>query len=86
MTLCYTYSMKTAISIPDTLFQAAEQARQELAMSRSQFYAAAVHRFVESRRAAAVTARLDEVYAEEDAGLAPDLSELQRRSLDEDRW
>ena len=43
----YTFGMKTAISIPDPIFQAAEEAAARLSMSRSQLYTKAVAAFVE---------------------------------------
>jgi metal-responsive CopG/Arc/MetJ family transcriptional regulator len=38
--------MKTAISIPDELFSAAEEAARRMAVSRSEFYAKAVEAYL----------------------------------------
>lgn len=48
--------MKTAISIPTPIFLAAERAARKLGMSRSQFFAQAAQRFLESMQEDQVTA------------------------------
>jgi predicted transcriptional regulator len=72
--------MKTAISIPDDLFQAAERLANQLGIPRSRLYSMAVEEFVEQRQAEDITRRLDEVYAEESSGVDPFLTELQTRT------
>lgn len=78
--------MKTAISIPDRVFQAAEEAAERLSVSRSELYTRAVEAFLEAHPAVDVTARLDEVYADEPSGLDPAVAEMQRLSLPDDPW
>ena len=78
--------MKTAISIPDPIFQAAEEAAARLAMSRSQLYAHAVAEFVELHASCNVTERLDQVYAENPSELDPLLAKLQDLSLGRESW
>jgi len=78
--------MKTAISIPEGVFQAAEEAAKRLSMSRSQLYTRAVREFLEAHASADVTERLNRVYAENDSRLEPGVAELQRRSLPGDAW
>jgi metal-responsive CopG/Arc/MetJ family transcriptional regulator len=82
----YTSRMKTAISIPDPVFQAAEEAAGRLAMSRSELYTRAVEAYLAVHCPEQVTEKLDEVYAEEESGLEPAVAELQGRSLDEESW
>lgn len=77
----YTQDMKTAISLPDDLFEAAEDLARELGVSRSQLYARAVADYVARRRDEEVTAKLNEVYSQAEARLDPVLEELQRRSI-----
>lgn len=60
----YTWGVKTAISLPDDLFTAAEALAGRLGLSRSQLYATALTRFVAEQERATVTARLDAVYAQ----------------------
>ena len=81
--------MKTAISIHDDIFEAAERTAKSLGMSRSELYARAVAEFVEQCSGDRVTERLNEVYS--DDGSSSDLDEalvaLQFQSLPaEDKW
>lgn len=78
--------MKTAISIPDPLFESAERFARRRGLSRSELYANALRAYLEERRGADITEKLNEVYAEEAEGLDPLLSEMQARSLPEDGW
>ena len=55
--------MKTAISLPDDLFAAADALASRLGLSRSQLYATALARFVAEQARAAVPARLNAVPA-----------------------
>ena len=77
--------MKTAISIRDEVFEAAEHTARDLGMSRSELYATAVKEFVARHRSQRVTERLDAVYADSDSSSRLDegLGEMQRLSLDE---
>ncbi|HEV8241740.1 MAG TPA: hypothetical protein VGS57_20425 [Thermoanaerobaculia bacterium] len=78
--------MKTAISLPDEVFEAAEELADQLGMSRSRLYAEAVAEFVASHRNDDVTERLNAVYAKTDSQLDPVLEELQSRSVSRDEW
>ena len=79
--------MKTAISIPDELFEAADRLAKRMSLSRSALYARAVERFVAEQEATEVTARLNEVYSDEDRGeLDPVFEALQIDSLEKDEW
>ena len=79
--------MKTAISIPDELFEAAERVAKRLGLSRSKLYQVALAKYLENQNDAAVTAELDRVYASEDGSrLDPVLSSLQRASLPREDW
>lgn len=64
--------MKTAVSLPDELFEAGEQLAARLGWSRSQLYARALEGFVERSTEDEVTARLDEVYGPGGEGRADD--------------
>ena len=80
--------MKTAISIPDPIFESAERLAKRLGMSRSQFYAEAVDALVEKHRYHGVTEQLDAVYETnpEASSLEQDLEALQLQSLDGEDW
>ena len=82
----YFSAMKTAVSIPDDVFEAAEKAAKRLGVSRSELYANAVREFVERHRRDNITEKLNEIYAADDAGLDPVLEKLQRSSLAKEDW
>lgn len=80
--------MKTAISVPDRVFRAAEQLAERLGISRSELYSKALAALVEKHRDDLVTARLNEVYGSEpeSSQLDRELLRLQSRSLTRDKW
>ena len=79
--------MKTAISLPDALFEAAEQLARQLGKSRSQLYAEALRAYLERHRDEDITARLNEIYDAEPelAKLDPVLDALQLEVLRKER-
>ncbi|RIK37979.1 MAG: hypothetical protein DCC55_22545 [Chloroflexi bacterium] len=78
--------MKTAISIPNPLFETAEQLAKHLGISRSELYTRALATYIQTYEKALVTQRLDEIYAEEECMADPVLSRLQWMSLPEESW
>ena len=78
--------MKVAISLPDPVFDAAEQLAQELKLSRSQLYADALAAYLAERGTATVTARLDAVHAAQPVSVDPALARAQSRVLDDESW
>src|SRR5580700_6419740 len=58
----YTHLMKTAISVPDEIFEEAERLARQRGMSRSELYAKAVAEYVKGERFVGVRERLDAVY------------------------
>lgn len=54
--------MKTAISIPDILFESAENVAQKIGVPRSQLYAMALEEFLEHHKRDVVTMKLNEIY------------------------
>jgi predicted transcriptional regulator len=81
-------SMKTAISIPDSLFEEAERLAKSRGWSRSELYANAVTAFVKNERFSGVREKLDAVYGPDAEGSAIDplLAEAQVRSLSKEEW
>lgn len=53
--------MKVAISLPNDLYERAEQASRQLGLNRSQFYAKALASFVENIGPDLITEQLDEI-------------------------
>ena len=78
--------MKTAISLPDDIFEAAEDLARELGVSRSRLYTLAVEKFVAHHRDDDVTERLNAIYGEIEAALDPVLADLQGRSVPPGEW
>jgi hypothetical protein len=78
--------MKTAISIPDPVFDAAEDLANRLGMSRSQLYTTAVKRYLDSFNDEAVTQALNELYADSTETADPLLMKMQILSLPEEEW
>ena len=58
--------MKTAISIPDDVFERAERAAKRMGLSRSELFTRAVREFLSARDRAAVKASYDEAFADGD--------------------
>lgn len=75
--------MKTAISIPDHVFEQAESVAQRLGMSRSELYATALRAFLEDHDAAAQRQALDALYASESSDLPPGARKAQARIVSE---
>jgi metal-responsive CopG/Arc/MetJ family transcriptional regulator len=78
--------MKTAISIPDSTFQAAEQLAKRLGISRSKLFATAVEAFLTSHENGSVTESLNRVYSEEESRLDPILAKMQAASVKGEPW
>jgi antitoxin MazE6 len=78
--------MKIAISVPDDVFQAGEHLAKQLGLSRSQLYADALSAYLSERGAAAVTAKLDAIYAGEPSKADPAFSRVQLTRLANETW
>ena len=78
--------MKTAISIPDAVFDAAEALAGRLGVSRSELYTRAVRAFLREHREAGVTAELNRIYDAEGSALDPTLDRMQQATLPDEEW
>lgn len=79
--------MKTAISIPDTEFEAAERLAKRLRVSRSQLYRRAITDFVARHAETRVTEKLNEVYAEPVSSALDDVwQRAQAKSVPAEEW
>jgi hypothetical protein len=78
--------MKTGISVPNPFYEAAERLVEELGMSLSEFYVAALAAYVATYQNGDITKRLDEVYGKEDSKLEPGLVAIQIASIGEEKW
>jgi metal-responsive CopG/Arc/MetJ family transcriptional regulator len=78
--------MKTAISIPDSVFDQAESLARRLGVSRSELYANAVSEYLKQHKGEGLTEKLNQVYSKESSNLDPVLQALQSASIEEESW
>ncbi len=80
--------MKTAVSIPDPVFDAAELVSKRMGVSRSRLYTMAIERLVKRERTRDVQKALDAVYGNVDSRLDPALAAMQFASLvgEDEEW
>jgi predicted transcriptional regulator len=78
--------MKVAISVPDEVFEAGEHLARQLKLSRSQLYSDALAVYLSARGAAAVTARLNAVYASNPSNLDEAFVKSQEKILSHETW
>ncbi len=57
-------TVKTAISVQDSLFRRAERLSRKMRLSRSQLFSRAMEEYLDKHRGQAITAKLNEIYAE----------------------
>ncbi|MEM8620286.1 MAG: ChpI protein [Actinomycetota bacterium] len=76
--------MKTAVSIPDPIFEAADRVARRRRISRSELYALALTRLLEAEESQGITERLDDVYRDRPSELDAGLATLQALAVDED--
>jgi predicted transcriptional regulator len=78
--------MKIAISLPDDLFESADELAERMGVSRSELYARAVAEYLAKHRDQDVTARLNDVFGEEASGIDAPLRRAQSRSVSSSEW
>lgn len=78
--------MKTAISIPDDVFEAAEATARRVGMSRSQLYVEAIRLFLAVNADRGVTERLNEVCDAVRSEVDPVLLRMQIASVAPEEW
>ena len=78
--------MKTAISIPDSIYRRAERAARRLRISRSRLYSTAIEEYLQRHTDEEIVQRLNAVYGPLQETIDPVLAEAQSRSLPQERW
>ena len=78
--------MKTAISIPDAIFESADELAARLGMSRSELYANAVEEFVAKHVGEDVTNRLNELYGREVSRVSEGAKRVQAKASRSSEW
>ena len=78
--------MKTAISLPDPLFEEAEAAAKALGISRSKLIRTALEEFLRQRRASETTQRLNKSYSENPPEPDPFFDQLGLEGMKRTEW
>ncbi len=78
--------MKTAISIPNNVFERAESLARKLKISRSDLYTEAVKVYLKENHIEDVTAKLNEVYENAASNLDESLLKAQTAILPKEKW
>ncbi len=86
ITLVILLVMKTAISVPDDIFQLSERLAKKLKVSRSAVFAMGVRKLGLEFDEDDLTARINAVCEEVDTSLDPFWKEVQSRTLPKDKW
>jgi predicted transcriptional regulator len=82
----YTFGMKTAVSIPNDVFEKAERLARRMKRSRSQLFSNAVEEYVDRHAPDRVTEAMDKVCAEIGTEPNPFVSAASRRVLENSEW
>ena len=85
-TWCYTFGMKTAISVPDETFKKAERLAQRLKKSRSQLFSEAMDQYLARHDGDAVTDAINKVIDELGDESDEFVAEAARRTFERSEW
>jgi metal-responsive CopG/Arc/MetJ family transcriptional regulator len=78
--------MKTAVSVPDEVFESAERLARRERRSRSEVYSAALREYVARHSPDEITEAIDRVVADVDATVDPFVSQAGRLILERSEW
>jgi metal-responsive CopG/Arc/MetJ family transcriptional regulator len=78
--------MKTAVSIPNKLFDAADNYAKKHGFSRSHLYAKALATFLEQHPADYITDQLNKVYPDESSQLDQVVFDMQMNTIEKEKW
>ncbi|MEH2424391.1 MAG: hypothetical protein V7K48_26825 [Nostoc sp.] len=78
--------MKTAISLPDSIFEEAEALARQLWVSRSELYTKTLKAYLRKYNRNQILNQLNRVYSEESSEVDPILARLQFMSLPCEDW
>lgn len=82
----YTFGMKTAVSIPDDVYQRVERFARRTRRSRSEVYSAALREYVNRHAPDEVTEAMNRVCADTDTGADAFVAAAARRVLERSEW
>lgn len=78
--------MKTAVSIPDEIFQRAEKLAKKRKISRSKLFTEAIESYLDEYDEEEITRKLNEFYEKNPATIDPAITKLAARSLPRSEW
>ena len=78
--------MKTAISLPDDVFESADELAEQMGVSRSRLYATAVAEYVAKYPDPGPHGEARQVYSAEPSGVGGALRTAQARSVGSSEW
>jgi metal-responsive CopG/Arc/MetJ family transcriptional regulator len=78
--------MKTAISLPDSVFEEAEALAEQLGLSRSELYTKALQAYLRKYNRNQMLNKLNQVYSEEPSELDSVMARMQFMSLPHEDW
>jgi hypothetical protein len=78
--------MKTAVSIPDSVFKAADRLARRMGVSRSELYARALSELMRRQREEQLTEQLNQHYSRHPTPLDPAVRAQQRRVFRKEDW
>ncbi len=78
--------MKTAISVPNDVFERIDRYAKKKKISRSQLFSKAAEEYLDKLEREDITANLNEVYAKEDSSVDPVLFKMAMLSLPKEEW
>ncbi len=79
-------AMKTAISLPDSVFDEAESLARQLGVSRSELYTNALKAYLRKYNREEILGKLNQIYSQESSKLDPVLAKIQIMSLPSENW
>ena len=85
-TVCYTQSMKTAISIDDKLFDDAEGLSRTAGLSRSKLYCIAIREYIQNHSPDIITEKLNNYYKNHESRIDDDLKAAAYRLFAREDW
>jgi hypothetical protein len=85
----YTHIVKTAISVPDEIFEQATGQAAELGISRSEFFARAARRYLDELATRSLTSQIDQALlaaGDDDSGAAAAAAGRRLLAAGDDDW
>ncbi len=78
--------MKTAISLPDNIFDAAERHAKRVGISRSRLYSIALEEYLNTQQRNSVKEVLNRIYGSQPSSIDPVLKAMHLASLIREDW